>query len=68
MPAGPTSTPQAPPRVLGTKARRIAADYLQRILTARVYDVARETALEPARILSRRLSNHILASHRTSSI
>mgnify|MGYP000249872522 CR=1 FL=1 len=60
MPAGPTSTPQAPPRVLGTKARRIAADYLQRILTARVYDVARETALEPARILSRRLSNHIL--------
>ncbi len=38
----------------------MAADYLQRILTARVYDVARETALEPARILSKRLGNHIL--------
>ncbi|HEU5295025.1 MAG TPA: threonine ammonia-lyase, biosynthetic [Burkholderiaceae bacterium] len=36
------------------------ADYLQRILTARVYDVARETPLEPARALSRRLGNHVL--------
>jgi threonine dehydratase len=36
------------------------ADYLQRILTARVYDVAQETALEPARALSRRLGNHVL--------
>jgi threonine dehydratase len=60
MPAGPHSTPQAAPRVLGAKARRIAADYLQRILTARVYDVARETALDPARILSRRLGNQVL--------
>ena len=60
MPAGPPRNPQAPPRVLGAKARRIAADYLQRILTARVYDVARETALEPARILSRRLANQVL--------
>jgi threonine dehydratase len=40
--------------------KRIAATYLQRILTARVYDVARETALEPARNLSRRLANHVL--------
>jgi threonine dehydratase len=47
-------------RALSPKARRIAADYLKRILTARVYDVARETALEPARSLSRRLSNHVL--------
>jgi threonine dehydratase len=39
---------------------RIAADYLKRILTARVYDVARETALEPARSLSRRLGNQVL--------
>jgi len=36
------------------------ADYLQRILTARVYDVAQETPLEPARALSRRLGNHVL--------
>ena len=36
------------------------ADYLKKILTARVYDVAIETALEPARNLSRRLRNQIL--------
>ena len=35
-------------------------DYLQRILTARVYDVAHETALDPARNLSRRLHNKVL--------
>jgi len=35
-------------------------DYLKRILTARVYDVANETPLEPARSLSKRLSNHVL--------
>jgi len=36
------------------------ADYLKKILTARVYDVAKESALEPANQLSRRLHNHIL--------
>src|SRR5437870_6680503 len=36
------------------------ADYLQKILTARVYDVASETPLEPARSLSKRLSNQVL--------
>ena len=35
-------------------------DYLQRILRARVYDVARETPLDPAPNLSRRLSNTVL--------
>ncbi|NRT56912.1 threonine ammonia-lyase, biosynthetic [Sphaerotilus uruguayifluvii] len=34
--------------------------YLKRILTARVYDVARETELEPARQLSRRVGNQVL--------
>ena len=34
-------------------------DYLQRILRARVYDVARESPLEPATNLSRRLNNHV---------
>ena len=35
-------------------------DYLKKILTARVYDVAVESALEPARALSRRLHNTVL--------
>lgn len=35
-------------------------DYLKKILTARVYDVAVETPLEPARNLSRRLHNKVL--------
>ncbi|WP_431275342.1 threonine ammonia-lyase, biosynthetic [Variovorax ureilyticus] len=37
-----------------------SADYLKRILTARVYDVAVESALEPARALSARLGNTVL--------
>jgi threonine dehydratase len=36
------------------------ADYLKKILTARVYDVAVESALEPARNLGRRLHNKVL--------
>ncbi|MCZ8253603.1 MAG: threonine ammonia-lyase, biosynthetic [Hylemonella sp.] len=36
------------------------ADYLQKILTARVYDVAVESPLEPAKALSRRLQNKVL--------
>ena len=35
-------------------------DYLTKILTARVYDVAIESALEPAKNLSRRLHNKVL--------
>src|SRR3954467_7937228 len=35
-------------------------DYLARILKARVYDVAAETPLEPARALSKRLRNTLL--------
>ena len=35
-------------------------DYLARILKARVYDVAAETPLEPARALSKRLRNSVL--------
>ena len=37
-------------------------DYLKRILNARVYDVAQETPLEPARNLSARLGNRVLIS------
>ncbi|HQR11454.1 MAG TPA: threonine ammonia-lyase, biosynthetic [Casimicrobiaceae bacterium] len=35
-------------------------DYLQKILTAKVYDVAVETPLDPAPTLSRRLGNRVL--------
>jgi threonine dehydratase len=35
-------------------------DYLERILTARVYDVAQETPLDPAPRLSARLNNRLL--------
>ena len=38
----------------------MADDYLKRILTARVYDVAEETPLEPAALLSARLGNTLL--------
>jgi threonine dehydratase len=37
-----------------------APDYLKKILTARVYDVAIESPLEPARTLGRRLGNTVL--------
>ena len=47
----PRSTP---PRALQP------ADYLKKILNARVYDVARESALEVAKNLSRRLQNTVL--------
>ena len=43
------------------KARALQpADYLKKILTARVYDVAVESALEVAKNLSRRLNNTVL--------
>ena len=35
-------------------------EYVERILRARVYDVARETPLDPAPLLSRRLANRVL--------
>jgi threonine dehydratase len=60
MPAGKKEHMAPPVRALASKGQRIAAHYLKAILTARVYDVARETALEPARSLSRRLGNHVL--------
>lgn len=36
------------------------SDYLKKILTARVYDVAIESALEPAKLLGKRLNNTVL--------
>ncbi len=52
--------PSAPPPTPAPAAPLSPADYLTKILTARVYDVAIETALEPARALSRRLHNTVL--------
>ena len=44
-----------------SKARALQpADYLKKILTARVYDVATESALEVAKNLSRRIHNTVL--------
>ena len=66
MPAGRSLKPIAQaaddrPRLQATpRGQRIAADYLKRILTARVYDVARETALDTARNLTRRVGNTVL--------
>ena len=51
---------KTPSPALKTPAPLTPADYLKKILTARVYDVAVETALEPARALSRRLHNTVL--------
>ncbi len=49
-------------RTMTTKTAKplTPADYLKKILTARVYDVATESALEPARNLSKRLNNTVL--------
>ncbi len=57
----PDGRPGLPePRPLSPASLRMAAGYLKRILTARVYDVAVETPLSAAPLLSRRLSNAVL--------
>jgi threonine dehydratase len=52
-------SPTRPP-AKGRTGRAKTPDYLQKILTARVYDVAIETSLEPAPRLSERLGNTVL--------
>ena len=47
--------PKTPPIMAQKKT-----DYLKQILNAKVYDVARETPLEPARSLSARINNTVL--------
>src|SRR5262245_58687865 len=61
MPQRPDTTPPAalPRREPSTDPRRYD-DYLERILTSRVYDVAIETPLERAPRLSARLGNQLL--------
>ncbi|HUG20980.1 threonine ammonia-lyase, biosynthetic, partial [Piscinibacter sp.] len=61
--AGPQGANKSPTRrqATGEKPKPLTlAAYLQKILTARVYDVASETPLEPARSLSKRVGNHVL--------
>jgi threonine dehydratase len=60
MPSTRSSAPDSTAPPTRTSAPLSPADYLTKILTARVYDVAHETALEPARALSRRLHNSVL--------
>src|SRR4029077_1471076 len=52
------------PRTSSSRPRtsRVAmsVDYLQKILTAKVYDVAIESPLDPAPVLSQRLGNRVL--------
>ncbi|MFW5332720.1 threonine ammonia-lyase, biosynthetic [Hydrogenophaga sp. ZJX-1] len=54
-PAAPAALPASSPVTTLTPA-----EYLKKILTARVYDVAVESALEPAKNLGRRLHNTVL--------
>ena len=54
------SLPKPPKPLKGSATQLTRADYLKKILTARVYDVAVETALEPAKTLSQRLNNTVL--------
>jgi threonine dehydratase len=55
--AAPKKTPKQTAKPHATLS---LSDYLQKILTARVYDVADETPLEVAKNLSNRLGNQIL--------
>ena len=62
-PPKPASRPSLPSHSSSrapTAAGLSPADYLKKILTARVYDVAVESALEPAKILSQRVHNTVL--------
>ena len=59
-PPKPSSRPSPTSSRAPTAAGLSPADYLKKILTARVYDVAVESALEPAKILSQRVHNTVL--------
>jgi threonine dehydratase len=58
-PAVPPTRSTRSPRAEGPAAPLSLHDYLQKILTSRVYDVAIETPLDEARSLSRRLGHHV---------
>ncbi len=55
------TTAKSPLKTAAASTRDLKpADYLKKILTARVYDVAVESPLEPAKNLSRRVHNTVL--------
>ncbi|HXS29380.1 MAG TPA: hypothetical protein VN755_00980, partial [Steroidobacteraceae bacterium] len=56
----PTKTAKSLPKTAPSGKPLTPADYLKKILTARVYDVAVESSLEPAQNLSLRLKNTVL--------
>ena len=61
MTTSPKQAVKAPRQPANSAAKSLSpADYLKKILTARVYDVAVESALEPAKTLSHRLGNTVL--------
>ncbi len=54
-------SPRAPQKATSSRSKAPSRiDYLRKILTAQVYDVAIESPLDPARTLSRRLGNQVL--------
>ena len=59
-PARPPSSKSSQASKKPARVHLQPADYLKKILTARVYDVAVESALEPAKNLSLRLHNTVL--------
>ncbi len=52
-------SPAKPPARPSARQAAPAPDYLKKILTARVYDVAIESPLDAAHNLSRRIANHV---------
>jgi threonine dehydratase len=62
--AGPRRSPSK--KTSGAPAELTLSDYLQKILNARVYDVAVESPLEVARNLTRRLGNQVLLKREDS--
>ncbi len=61
MPAPTKKNPTKPtPSKRSRSAPASSTDYLKKILTAKVYDVAHESALDVARNLGRRLHNQVL--------
>ena len=67
MSAQLTTDPQGTSAASTSPLHNSPQDYLKRILNARVYDVAIESHLEPARALSRRLGNTVLLKDRKST-
>ena len=57
---GTVGNPDTLDGLLAPRRSRMPVDYLQKILTAKVYDVAVETPLELAATLSARLHNRVL--------